>query len=246
MDVFDKNIQNIYNIIKRGQTRGGIMNKVDTFIKIFETKIIKGELIEGDKLPSERELSNIYDFSRQTIHHGLIRMEEKNLLEIIPRQGVFIKDYKKEFNFKIIDTLMDLDKEEIDIKFRKDSIRFFENILESVLKEAIKNEFINELEIVIDKDNDIEKRKEIVFNYFKNLCIMANNQMYIMLINSFKMGFINAINYVLLSKFKEERLYDLIYKLNIEIKNKSLRVLKINKEIILLIEECWIEGDLDG
>lgn len=75
----------------------------DLFINQIQGLILSGELPLGSKLPPERELSAKMQVSRAVVNSGLSELATQGFLEIVPRKGVFVADYRKRGN---INTLM--------------------------------------------------------------------------------------------------------------------------------------------
>lgn len=75
--------------------------------------IFSGELKVGDRLPSERELSEQMHISRSMVHTGLEDLERMGFVRMEARRGNYIEDYARHGNFE---TLMALAKygDEID------------------------------------------------------------------------------------------------------------------------------------
>lgn len=69
--------------------------------------IFSGELKVGDRLPSERELSEQMHISRSMVHTGLEDLERMGFIRMEPRRGNYIEDYARHGNFE---TLMALAK----------------------------------------------------------------------------------------------------------------------------------------
>lgn len=67
----------------------------ELFIKEMEAQILSGKLQIGSKLPSEREIAEAMGVSRAVVNAGLIEMARKGFLEIKPRSGVFVTDYRR-------------------------------------------------------------------------------------------------------------------------------------------------------
>lgn len=223
------------------------MTKVDEFVKIIEKLILKEDIKAGDKLPPERELAIKYCFSRQTIHNGLIRLEEKNLVEIEPRQCVRVVDYKIKSNFRLLDTLIDMNKQEINLQLKNDMIVFLIYNIEMILKVAMKHDYSNELEKIVSNaknEKSITIRNRLIFNYYHQLCVISNNMMFIMLINSFEVGFINASKYISLDSYAYSKLLNLFTTMNELIKEKNEKAFHVNNDIGNLIKKYWIEGDV--
>jgi len=55
-------------------------------------QIDNGELAIGDKLPSEKDLGDLFDVSRITVRKALAELEERNYIEKKQGQGSFVKD----------------------------------------------------------------------------------------------------------------------------------------------------------
>lgn len=56
----------------------------------YKFDIVNGILCEGEPLPSERELSGLFDVSRATIRQALKKLEEDNFIYTIPGSGSFV------------------------------------------------------------------------------------------------------------------------------------------------------------
>ena len=60
--------------------------------------IFSGELRVGDRLPSERELSEQMHISRSMVHTGLEDLERMGFVRMEPRRGNYIEDYARHGN----------------------------------------------------------------------------------------------------------------------------------------------------
>lgn len=73
------------------------------FYKQLKDRILEdiesGKLVHGDKLPSERELSNQFGISRMTARHTLSILEREGVVERRVGAGTFITNYKIEMDF---------------------------------------------------------------------------------------------------------------------------------------------------
>ncbi len=77
----------------------------ELFIQEIEKMILSGKLKIGDKLPSERELSEQMKVSRSVIAAGLVELKNKGFLITIPRSGTYVEDYRREGR---LDTLVSI------------------------------------------------------------------------------------------------------------------------------------------
>lgn len=90
----------------------------ELFITSVENKILSGELKIGTKLPTERELSEMMGVSRGVVNSGITEMARKGFLEVKPRIGTFVADYRRVGTTDILISIMhfnggDLPKQEI-------------------------------------------------------------------------------------------------------------------------------------
>lgn len=78
----------------------------DLFIRQIEDLIISGKLEIGSQLPSERELAESMGVSRTVVNAGIAEMAGKGFLEIKPRIGIFVTDFRREGTIGAILSLM--------------------------------------------------------------------------------------------------------------------------------------------
>ena len=58
-------------------------------------KILSGELKPGTRLPAERDLAEVMQISRSSVHHGILELESMGFLTITPRRGTIVNDYRR-------------------------------------------------------------------------------------------------------------------------------------------------------
>ncbi len=66
------------------------------------SRIISGSLAPGEKLPPEREISEIMKVNRHTVREALRRLESLGLLSVRQGDGVYIKDYRDSGNLELL------------------------------------------------------------------------------------------------------------------------------------------------
>ncbi|MFW5988353.1 MAG: FadR/GntR family transcriptional regulator, partial [bacterium] len=76
-------------------------------------KITIGELKPGDKLPSERELTELMNVSRSSLREAMKTLEMLGCVEIKHGNGIFISDKRQDKLIKMMRNLMFEDKESI-------------------------------------------------------------------------------------------------------------------------------------
>lgn len=69
-----------------------IESPIDIIIKQVRTQITNGQLKPGDRLPSERQLSEKFGVGRTLVREAIKKMEAYGILYSIPQSGTFISD----------------------------------------------------------------------------------------------------------------------------------------------------------
>lgn len=77
----------------------------ELFIQQLQGRILSGELPMGERLPSERELCEQMRVSRAVVNGGITELARQGFLEVRPRQGTYVADYRRNGN---MDTLLAL------------------------------------------------------------------------------------------------------------------------------------------
>lgn len=67
----------------------------ELFVQQMENMILSGKLEIGTQLPSERELAESMQVSRAVVNAGINEMAAKGFLQIHPRVGTFVSDYRR-------------------------------------------------------------------------------------------------------------------------------------------------------
>ena len=78
----------------------------ELFINHFEEMILSGKLSIGEQLPPERELAEEMQVSRSVINSGIAELERKGFLEVVPRKGTFVADFRKTGNIEVLLSIM--------------------------------------------------------------------------------------------------------------------------------------------
>ena len=79
----------------------------ELFIKEMERLILSGELKIGERLPTERELSDKMKVSRAVINGGLNHLADIGFIRIVPRKGAFVDDYIANGNVDVLAAIME-------------------------------------------------------------------------------------------------------------------------------------------
>lgn len=66
-------------------------------INYFTKGVVRGELLPGDKIPSQREFAEAAKVNPNTVQRAYREMEQMELVETLRGQGTFIKDNQELF-----------------------------------------------------------------------------------------------------------------------------------------------------
>lgn len=136
----------------------------------IQAQIDSGKLKSGDKLPSERELSEIFGVSRNTVREAIKSLEQNHTLKSVPGSGtfIFLKSSKHWIDllamslFEETNTLLNV------FEFRK----MLEPQVARLAAENATSQEISELEEIIHK----QEETLIAENYDSSLIISLDNK----------------------------------------------------------------------
>jgi DNA-binding FadR family transcriptional regulator len=78
----------------------------DLFISEITENILSGKLTIGERLPNERNLAEKTGVSRAVINAGLMELARWGFVEIVPRQGTFVADYKRRGKIETLEAML--------------------------------------------------------------------------------------------------------------------------------------------
>lgn len=161
----------------------------------LEDQILLGNLKIGEKLPSEREMSQQFSTSKTAVHDAICELERKGFVEVVPRKGVYIADYLRTGTIETFFALLRFNGGKLDEQTTKSIIdlrRYIElpSIEGAVLnlageKCAALDDILQRGERAYENDNPHELA-ECLFEFTREICIQAKNQITPMLFNAFK------------------------------------------------------------
>ena len=78
----------------------------DLFVQQLQGMILSGALPAGTQLPPERTLAEQMHVSRTVVNSGLSELSEQGFLEVRPRQGTCVADYRRRGNLSTLTAIM--------------------------------------------------------------------------------------------------------------------------------------------
>jgi DNA-binding FadR family transcriptional regulator len=83
-----------------------IQSLKEACIARLEGLVLSGELKIGERLPSERDFAARLGVSRPVLHEALVDLDAKGLVEIVPRRGVFVSDYRTKGSLSLLTAML--------------------------------------------------------------------------------------------------------------------------------------------
>lgn len=198
----------------------------DVFVNEIETMILSGELKIGEKLPSERELSEKMNVSRTVINNGISELAQKGFLNVEARSGVYVKDYRRYGSIEILVSIMNyregnLPKDEItsilELKLVIDKLAVSKAIDFYQTKDIIT--LTNFLELLAEECGS-EKCSKIIFDFYHEIAIISKNTLLPLIYSSFKIPVTHLWeNYI--EKCGKKSVYDNAFNILEAIKNND-------------------------
>lgn len=164
----------------------------ELFVKKLQGLILSGELPMGQKLPSERELCQQMGVSRAVVNGGISELARQGFLEVRPRQGTYVSDYRRNGNMETLMAIMDynggtLGKEEI-----RSILEVRWGLEQMALNRCIdnaSNEALRRLEQYVDALSRCPspvQAAEIAFAFHHEMTIIGGNHILPLIYTSFK------------------------------------------------------------
>lgn len=164
----------------------------ELFVRELESMILSGKLAVGSRLPSERELAEQMQVSRAVVNSGLVEMSKKGFVEIRPRAGAYVADYRRHGTVDTLLSIMHYNGGAL----RKGEIKSLLEIrlvLESLAIElSVPRITVRELKVLknladrLCESTDPALSAQIVFEFHHELCVFSGNTLLPLIFYSFR------------------------------------------------------------
>ena len=171
-----------------------VANLKETFVQRFEAQILSGHFSIGEKLPSERELSNLLGVSRPIVREGLTELASLGLVSMKARVGTVVNDFRKDGSLALLNALF---------RYREGAVgrKFFESVVEMRKLFEVdfarlaalhrREEHIVLFEEILEEEQTINPRNieglvNIDYRFHQLIAIATDNLIYPLYVNSFK------------------------------------------------------------
>ena len=78
----------------------------ELFVQQLQEMILSGDLSMGTRLPPERELGEQMHVSRAVVNSGISELARQGFLEVRPRQGTYVADYRRKGTVETLVAIM--------------------------------------------------------------------------------------------------------------------------------------------
>ena len=163
----------------------------DLFVQQIEKLILSGELAVGEQLPPARELSVKMGVSRSVINAGLVELEKLGFVDVQPRQGVYVCDYRRKGSVETLVAIMRYHGGAL----RQNEVRSLLEVREALeclcVRQVIEQVSLAELEALdpmleaIRQASSGDEAAERVYDFHHELAVLSGNVLMPLLYNSF-------------------------------------------------------------
>lgn len=165
----------------------------------LEGLILSGQLRIGERLPAERQLAEMLAVSRPVVHEALVDLAAKGLVEIVPRRGVFVSDFRTTGSCSLLTTLLAYHEGELDHQFFQslaDMRLLMETETARLAATQRRQDHLELLAAHLASESDgrldnAEALAEADFAFHQLVALASGNLMYLLIINSFKPVYTN-------------------------------------------------------
>ena len=163
----------------------------ELFISNIEAKILSGELPVGQQLPPERQLAQSMGVSRAVVNSGIVELENRGLLDVRPRVGTFVADYRRAGTMETLKSIMTYNRG----RLRNEEIRSILEVRDALDKLAVADiiPHVTELDnmLLLEKVEAIRQARdnrqaaEAAFAFQHELAMLSGNTLLPLIFRSF-------------------------------------------------------------
>ena len=164
----------------------------ELFVQKLQSLILSGELAMGEKLPSERELCQRMGVSRAVVNGGISELARQGFVDVRPRQGTFVADYRRNGNMETLMAIMEynggvLGREEIrsilEVRWGLEQMTLY-RVIDNATDEQLEKlgEIVNQL----GSNPTPAQAAEIAFQFHHEMTIIGGNHILPLIYTSFR------------------------------------------------------------
>ncbi len=162
-----------------------------TFESVMEGRILSGALRPGDRLPSERELAVSLGMSRSTVNQGVLELERRGFLRVVPRQGTFVADYRREATPQTFAVIMNYGSDNMDKALVRDLMEMRILIERECARLACRRPDAAAAARLVELveatyTDDADALADAIYEFHRFIVQLSGNSVYMMIFHSFK------------------------------------------------------------
>jgi DNA-binding FadR family transcriptional regulator len=210
----------------------------ELFIKEITENILSGKLRVGEQLPNERELAEKMKVSRAVINGGLTVLAQLGFIEVVPRKGTFVTDYKRRGKIETLEAVLEYSGGHFD-PITLDSIYEVRTCIEQHMTElAAKRrteQDLKDLRGQIELLAGMEDPKELgkaTSEFYHRLSVATGNLIYPLNLEAYRVIYIPLLTAIYHRASKEDRLWRLKNLVDLIEKKDARRAVECVTEII--------------
>lgn len=167
------------------------LSLTDLFVQQIENMILSGELAVGEQLPPARELSIKMGVSRPVISAGLVELEKLGFVEVRPRQGVYVCDYRRKGSMETLVAIMRYNGGALrqnEVRSLLETREAMESLCVKLVCERVSTGELEQLSPILDGIRDAkdpEDAAEQTFVFHHELAVLSGNVLMPLLYHSF-------------------------------------------------------------
>ena len=167
------------------------LSLTDLFVQQIENMILSGGLAVGEQLPPARELSIRMGVSRPVISAGLVELEKLGFVEVRPRQGVYVCDYRRKGTMETLVAIMRYNGGALrqnEVRSLLETREAMESLCVKLVCERVNTGELEQLSPILDSIRDAkdpEEAAEQTFLFYHELAVLSGNVLMPLLYHSF-------------------------------------------------------------
>lgn len=162
----------------------------EAFVRDIERKILSGELQIGERLPTSRELCTQMGVSLTIVNAGVAELVYKGFVEVKPRHGVYVADYKTNGNPAMMSAFIQHNGGRLnahDVRCFCETRMALDPVAAELAIQRASDQEIEEWEAKLDQlrgEQDTERFCVLVTEFYHKLYLMTDNPLIAMFFHS--------------------------------------------------------------
>ena len=153
--------------------------------------ILEGTYASGSRLPTERELAEVFGMTRTVVREALKRLEALGLIRIRQGSGIYVEDFQLTSGIELFDVLLTSEDGTVNLRFLRDVIEFRGHMVRIIVRLAAARRTPEELaairEMVYERrtcPGGVQQLDELNIGLFRAIAEAAHNQVYRLVFNT--------------------------------------------------------------